>query len=260
MVATSTFGGNPAYPRLQSNNITTKPWFNTKPPPKKPLMFGPESPYNGAIRVLRTEPHNLEGCDDHHPGLRFGHFPTMDEIRIQNQNPESSTEDEGTEVSAAPASVLWVHRGGCSFLRKIVAAKEVGFDGVIVWNTVEDLDIVNAMGGLINPSIDEADRPYAEKELGDVAMVFIGLEDGKRVEELLFGSQSDAKVVVEVFPDPPPSPFDNEDVDWDLLNAELGIEESDILESGPPEAVTDSDAPARILYVNGLAIRNALLV
>lgn len=72
LAATATFGGNPGVPRMQASPNTTPTDVNRKR--KKVLFFGPESPFNGAIHVVRPEDHNLEGCEDHHPGLRFNYM------------------------------------------------------------------------------------------------------------------------------------------------------------------------------------------
>jgi hypothetical protein len=246
-------------------------------------LFGPESPYNGGIRLFLPEEHNLEGCEDHHPGLRYGNAPSPAEVIERDQNAStlgqehnlgqgSRTDEPARSYSAPPASVLFVRRGSCTFFRKLVAAKAAGFAGVITWNLDEP-------GEHLSPSIDEDEQPYAKRKLNDVAIVVVSRDDGWRLEEYMLKSRF--PVVIEVFVDaqPPPDELGPEQVyeDDDNTSEEEGMdaiakEDLERLEKAwassdnprreamSPSSSATSARPPQILFVNGYAIRNAFLI
>lgn len=147
-------------------------------------------------------------------------------------------------------------------MRKLSAAKEVGFAGVVVWNSVDEASEASTLGGLVNPSVDESDRAYAERELDDVAIVVIGREDGAIVDAMtsLAESQSGSgsgAVLVEVFRNAPPLIFDDEEG----MDGSEGVEEvPQPVEEPTPQTSGEEQRPRRILYINGFALRNTLLV
>lgn len=265
VAATATFGGNPAVPRMVGTPGSDGP--NISPQTlRPPLLFGPESPYNGAIRILRPEEHNLDGCEDHHPGLRYGSMiPPQEFFSGAGSNPTDTIHNERAAFNAPEASVVFVKRGGCTFLRKLVAAKAAGFNGVIAWNSQDEAKESSTLGGLVNPSVDEFDRKYAERELNDAVIVVISREDGAALDAMTKLAQNkrtiqgeNAEVVVEVFIDPPPLLAG----DTNDGAEQLVVEESTSVES-TEDAGLQTEAiklPPRILYINGLALRNTILV
>jgi len=257
VAATATFGGNPAVPRV----IATPGSDYANASPKAPLIFGPESPYNGAIRVLRSEEHNLDGCEDHHPGLRYGHTISPQEFF---SSAGSTLQDSAHTLNAPEASVVFVKRGGCTFLRKLVAAKNAGFNGVIVWNSQDEASESSNLGGLVTPSIDEHDKGYAERELNDVAIVVIGREDGTALDAMTRLAQSkntaqgeNTGVVVEVFVDSPPLLAGDQGDGLEPVAPEEPFPAEDIEDDAHAEAMRPSP---RILHINGLALRNTIVV
>jgi hypothetical protein len=257
VAATATFGGNPAVPRVIAPRGSDYANASRKKL-QAPLIFGPESPHNGAIRVLRSEEHNLDGCEDHHPGLRYGYTISPQEFF---SNAGSTLQDSAHTLNAPEASIVFVKRGGCTFLRKLVAAKNAGFNGVIVWNSQDEASESPTLGGLVTPSIDERDKEYAERELNDVAIVVIGREDGTALDAMTRLAQSketaqgeNADVVVEVFVDSPP-----------LLAGDQGDGLEPVASEEPfrAENIEDDEArrpSPRILHINGLALRNTIVV
>jgi hypothetical protein len=270
IAATATFGGNPASPRT----VATPGSDDAKISPKRsqaPLFFGPESPYNGAIRVLRPEEHNLDGCEDHHPGLRYGYTISPQELFSNaGSAPKDSAHTPGEKNTfvAPEASVTFVKRGGCTFFRKLVAAKQAGFNGVIVWNSPQDeTNESSTAGGPVNPSVGEFEREYADKELNDVAIVVISREDGAALDAMtrlaeskkaIQGESSD--VVVEVFIDSPPLlAGDSSDDRVERATSEERFT-AEHLEHVGPQTTAAGRPPPRILYINGLPLKNTVIV
>lgn len=263
--ATAVFGGNPAVPRLSVSPRSNESNTSTKST-LKPLLFGPESPFNGAIHIIRPEDHNLQGCDDHHPGLRFHHMIPPDQFFSAPGAPPASPSPEKRTFSVPDASVLLLQRGGCTFLRKLVVAKQAGFVGAIVWNTQDEVNEVPTLGKLVNPSIDASDRAYAERKLTDVAIVVISREDGVAIDAMIQLAESkrssgSGDVVIEVFFDAPPLMADD-DIEM-LETTEEGAfadEQSHVEEMIPPASEGNPASSPRILYINGLALKNTILI
>jgi len=227
VASTASFGGNPALPR-------TSPTASPPPDPQsqRPLLFGPESPLNGAIRVVRAAIENIDGCDDHAPDLRV--YPPI-------------PNDGGSERRSYAVSVLFVRRGGCTFVRKLFAAKEAGFAGVIVWNDVSGgPEAVGAdSGGLLNPTVDTREAEFAKRELSDVAIVVITKDSGVLVDTMLAraaaseGEEDGRIVVVEVKID-------------DIVAPRRGASE--------PQEPGGAEPRAHMLFINGLALLNTIMV
>ncbi|KAF8303421.1 hypothetical protein DL93DRAFT_448791 [Clavulina sp. PMI_390] len=314
LAATASFGGNPGIPRMLASPGTSSKTISPKARAQKPLQFGHESPLNGDIHLMLPEDHNLEGCEDHHPGLRAGYLISPDKFFSA---PSSSSADSPSQFtppqarSAPEVSVLLLRRGGCTFLRKLAAAKAAGFAGAIVWNSQNEGNeseyASSSTGGLINPSIDVEERAYADRELMDVCIVVVTREDGRSLERLVRWAETRSStdeeegrrrrdVVVEVFREPPPILFDH-DVEVIDMDADLDMEIGVVVEEGHAEAAdqapkvpptpkaggaveglralqdllqeqqqkqqsppTLSHSAHRILYINGLALRNTRLI
>lgn len=251
VAATAGFGGNPALSRRAAPGSDDT---NVSPTSLGPLLFGPESPHNGAIRVLRTEERNLDGCEDHHPDLRYSGAISTQKLFTAGSAPKDLAYTS-SEKSAPEASVVFVKRGGCTFFRKLVVAKKAGFNGVIVWNSQDDANGSPTHGGLVNPSVDESE--YVDEELHDVAIVVIGREDGTALDAMTRLAQSkraiqgeNSDVLMEVFIDPPPL---------------LAGDSRDGAISEEPSAAdhvedVDPQANSHVLYINGLPLRNTIVV
>jgi ER degradation enhancer, mannosidase alpha-like 1 len=80
------------------------------------------------------------------------------------------------EGSIEPGGVLFVGRGGCTFLQKLSMGKAAGAAGVIVTSDTNDP---------INPTADASDLDYARSQLSDVALVVVGQTEAESVSDLL---------------------------------------------------------------------------
>jgi len=72
--------------------------------------------------------------------------------------------------------VVFVKRGGCTFLEKLVLARDAGAAGVIVLNN-DDVRI--------NPSASEEEEDAAGSALKEVALVLVGATEGGFISEAL---------------------------------------------------------------------------
>lgn len=76
--------------------------------------------------------------------------------------------------------VLLVDRGDCTFLEKLLNAKEAGASGVVVIN---DNDV------RVSPSIDEAEKEAVGDVVDDVALVILSRAGGKAVTDMIKRTQ-----------------------------------------------------------------------
>ncbi len=243
IAATAGFGGNPVLP--------------PEPPQKTgseherlsmdPLLFSVDSPFNGAIRVVRSIPDNAYGCDDYPPNvlhdpLAAHPYPkTADEEGKGTSPPASSPSPPPPPSSSssphlAPA-VLFVRRGECTFLRKVITAKRANFAGVIVWNEGEGSESGGG-GKLVSPSVDKGEEEWARREVWDVSVVVVGKEDGEVLNEML-------------------NVLEREDDDagssgWEVVVGVKG-------KGNGGKQWNEYSLPTQ-LYINGLALRNTILV
>ena len=107
---------------------------------------------------------------DHKP-MRFGH---QDGVRL--------AQDSSNQYGCHPYEhsyldeTLLVDRGECTFLKKLLNAKEAGASGVIVINDSDDK---------ISPSIDEDERAEVGDAVDDVALVILPKTAGGTVTDMI---------------------------------------------------------------------------
>ena len=121
---------------------------------------------------------------------------------------------------AYPDSVLFVRRGGCTFLTKLIHAQAASAAGVVV---------ISHDNALLNPTAGN-DEMAAAGDLDDVALVYITQEMGKGVSDMLDADQQ-VMLVVESKPEPvqeqkkTPTPIDQNHILYinglPLLNTRL---------------------------------------
>lgn len=122
--------------------------------------------------------------------------------------------------------ILLASRGECTFLQKLVQARNAGASGVLV---ISDEDIA------INPTAD-ANELLAAGNLDEVAIVVIPRKAGQLIEQLLDTSQGIGQVMLS-------------------LDHEL---ESALIDAG--EDNTPKNDPGRVLYINGHPLLNTRLL
>ena len=111
---------------------------------------------------------------DHEP-IRFGH---QDGVRL--------VQDHSNQHGCQPYEqtysdeVLLVDRGKCTFLKKLLNAKEAGASGVIV---------INDDDTRISPSIDEEERKEVGNTVDDVALAILTRTAGKAVTDMIKRTQ-----------------------------------------------------------------------
>ena len=111
---------------------------------------------------------------DHGP-IRFGH---PDGVRlVQDRSNPFGCEPYGQNHQD---EVLLVDRGECTFLKKLINAKEGRASGVIV---------INDDDARVSPSIDEEEREEVGDMVDDVALVVISKTAGKTVAEMIKRTQ-----------------------------------------------------------------------
>lgn len=164
---------------------------------KEPLRFSGASP----LPVVRPTMDNRKGCSPYEEG------------------------------SVEPNAVLFVDRGGCTFLRKLLLGKDAGAAGVVVAADTNDR---------INPTVASDEPDTARAQLSDVALVVLGQTDAQSVSDLLdfaCGPGTQVRMLVEHRRTPPsPNPQTND-----------GIQDN-------------KDRSGQILYVNGRALINVELL
>jgi len=124
--------------------------------------------------------------------------------------------------------VLVTHRGECTFLEKLLRAKEAGAAGVLV---ISDDDLP------LNPTADAADLEAAG-DLGDVGLIVLTPETGKLVYDLLWSTaERGGQVMVQLTSPPQPD------------SAEIS-----------PKPEGQGVPPPRVLYLNGHPLLNTRLL
>ena len=119
---------------------------------------------------------------DHEP-IRFGQQEGVRLIQ-DHSNQYGCVPYEGTHVDG----VLLVDRGECTFLKKLLIAKEAGASGVIV---------VNEDDARISPSIDEEEREEVGDKVDDVALVILAKTAGEAVKEVIRRGVGQVKFMVD---------------------------------------------------------------
>jgi len=168
---------------------------------------------------------------DHEP-IRFGH---QDGARLvqDHSNPYGCE----TYEQLYPDEVLLVNRGECTFLKKLLTAKEAGASGVIV---------VNDDDARVSPSINEEEREEVGDAVDDVALVVLAKTAGEAVMDMIKRTQhlGVGQVIFMVDPD----------------SRQVGMKK-------PPRNYKSSndmdklkDDFQKVLYLNGHALVNTRLV
>ncbi|KAB5594202.1 Alpha mannosidase-like protein [Ceratobasidium theobromae] len=119
-------------------------------------------------------------------------------------------------------TVLVVNRGTCTFMEKLERAKKAGFAGVIVISNTD---------GLINSSIDKEEHGRADSQLSDVALVVLTRTDGDQLLKALESAMQ--------------------------MKSVLSVE---VRHSNPFEGTTQGDEKTTILYINGKALINTVIM
>jgi mannosidase alpha-like ER degradation enhancer 1 len=157
-----------------------------------------------------------------HLGIRF-----LDQAGLPVYQDRTNPQACQPYQQAYPDGVLFVHRGGCTFLTKLVNARAASAAGVVV------MSLDNAP---LNPTADD-DELEAAGDLDDVALVYLTREMGKNVSDMLDAAEKyeDQQVILVI-----------------ASEAELAASEQ---KKHPTSTDTD-----RILYVNGLPLLNTRLL
>lgn len=111
---------------------------------------------------------------DHEP-IRFGHQDGV-RLALDRSNPHGCE----TYEHLYPDEVLLVNRGECTFLKKLLTAKEAGASGVIV---------INDDDARISPSINEDEREEVGDTVDDVALVILAKTAGETVMDMIKRTQ-----------------------------------------------------------------------
>lgn len=111
---------------------------------------------------------------DHEP-IRFGH---QDGVRLIQDN--SNRHGCVPYEQMYPDGVLLVDRGECTFLEKLLIAKEAGASGVIV---------INDDDTRVSPSIDEEEREEVGDAVDEVALVILTKTAGEVVVDMIKRTQ-----------------------------------------------------------------------
>jgi mannosidase alpha-like ER degradation enhancer 1 len=157
-----------------------------------------------------------------HPRIRFWDRAGL-LVNQDRNNPQGCEPYQ----QAYPDSVLFVRRGGCTFLTKLIHARAASAAGVVV---------ISHDNALLNPTVDN-DEMVAAGDLDDVALVYVTQEMGKGVSDMLDAAEKQVMLVVESKPEPVPS------------NKGKSQEQNKI--------PTDQN---HILYINGLPLLNTRLL
>ena len=192
----------------------------------------------GPLRVTLSANTALFGRDpsllatDHEP-IRFGH-----------QNGVRLAQDHSNQYGCQPYQqiysneVLLVDRGGCTFLKKLLNAKEAGASGVIVINDSE---------ARVSPSIDEDEREEVGDAVDDVTLVILTKAGGKAVTDMIkrtrdFGVGQTMFIV-------------------DPENRQVGVKRKPTkVHRGSNDIDQLKDDIQKVLYLNGNALVNTRLV
>jgi len=112
--------------------------------------------------------------------------PDHGPIRFSHQGGVRLVQNHSNQYGCGPYEqtfsdeVLLVDRGGCTFLEKLLNAKEAGASGVVVIN---DNDV------RISPSIDEEEKEAVGNVVDDVALVILTRTGGDAVADMIKRTQ-----------------------------------------------------------------------
>ncbi|KAF8627175.1 hypothetical protein AX15_004493 [Amanita polypyramis BW_CC] len=162
----------------------------------------------------------------HHPPIRFSDQAGLPVHRDRN-NPHGCR----PYGHAYTDSVLFVRRGGCTFLDKLVHAQTASAAGVVV------LSMDNSM---LNPSAGD-DEVEAVGDLSDMALVYLTQDMGKTVSDMLDTAEK----------------YGDRQV---MMIVDLGTEPATSNEGKLPEQNKIPTGTDRILYLNGLPLINTRLL
>lgn len=145
-----------------------------------PMFQIPAGTMEGPLEVTLSVNTALFGGDpsllapDHKP-MRFGH---QDGVRL--------AQDHSNQYGCRPyeknysGEALLVDRGECTFLKKLLNAKEAGASGVMV---------INDSDARVSPSIDEEERAEVGDAVDDVALVILTKTAGETITEMIKRTQ-----------------------------------------------------------------------
>jgi len=171
-------------------------------------------------------------------GPELGLAPRDDELplRINNERGVPVRHDGINPFGCEPYAqrfedvALLMQRGKCTFLEKLLHAKDAGAAGVLV---ISDEDAA------LNPTADEGDLEAAG-DLGDVGLVVLTPQTGKLVYEMMKSTaERGAQVMVQLKLSPPPDPPESSEIS----------QEKEEQEKAP-----------KVLYLNGHALLNTRLL
>ena len=165
-----------------------------------------------------------------HKLMRFGH---QDGVRL--------VQDHSNQFGCHPyersygGEALVVDRGECTFLKKLLNAKEAGASGVIV---IGDSDT------RVSPSIDDDERVEVGDTVDDVALVLLAKTAGKTVTDMIKRTQGlgPGQVMFAVDPE----------------SRQVGAKRKPIKSSNEMDKLKDDIQ--MVLYLNGHALVNTRLV
>jgi mannosidase alpha-like ER degradation enhancer 1 len=154
-------------------------------------------------------------------------------LRINNQNGVPVSRDDRNTYGCLPYektlqdAVILVHRGECTFLEKLLMARDAGSVGVLV---VSDEDVA------MNPTADPKELEAAG-DLGDVGLVVLPLQVGQLVHEMLDSTEErGGQVMLQVDPE------------------RMSAPSPDVLHE------TEKEKVHKILYLNGHPLLNTRLL
>lgn len=163
-----------------------------------------------------------------HPQIRFWNQAGLPVYHDHN-NPQGCEPYQ----QAYPDGILFVRRGGCTFLTKLIHARSASAAGVVV---------ISHDNALLSPTADNDEMAAAAGDLDDVALVYVTQEMGKGVSDML-----------------------------DAAEKSKGQQVMLVIESNEPEPIPSNEGksqernkiptdPNHILYINGLPLLNTRLL
>jgi mannosidase alpha-like ER degradation enhancer 1 len=165
--------------------------------------------------------------------IRFGH---QDGVRL--------VQDYSNRYGCQPYQqtysdeALLVDRGDCTFLKKLLNAKEAGASGVIV---ISDSDV------RVSPSIDEGEREEVGDAIDDVALVILTKTGGRAVIDMIKRTQDFGVGQVMFTVDPE--------------NRQVGVKRKPTKTHSSRNDIDKlKDDIQKVLYLNGHALLNTRLV
>lgn len=205
---------------------------------------------DGPTELFATASTALFGADPNAPvpvdgtsPIRFGHGEGVRLVRAPD-NPLGCKPYARTFAGDA----VFVYRGECTFLEKLVHARRAGASGVVVISD-EDLHI--------NPSAEAADLDGVEELVSDAVAVVLRRPVGEAVTAMMAAAEERGvgQVVVQVEPDVQDvRPLTEQYPDENIPEADMGVD---------VDVETDENAPrdvVRMLYINGHPLVNTRLL